>query len=84
MGNTSDSDNDSDNDKKKDDDSYGKKIRDINNSLDEINKNVREAAITWNSYKYAYNYGEKKGRSLENYYIGQKEGEQRARDIFGN
>ena len=89
MGASYDSDDDFDrdyDDKKKDfkeEDSFGKKIKDINNSLDEINKNIRESAILINSYKYAYNYGEKNGRTLENYYIGQREGEQKARSIFG-
>ena len=65
-----------------DNDSYGKKVKDCNDYLDDINKNIKESAYLYNSYKYGLDYGRKKGGTLESYYNGQKEGEQKARDCF--
>ena len=51
-------------------------VRDVNNSLDTISKNSREAGETMACYKYASEYAKgKEGDYLENYHKGLKEAE---------
>lgn len=58
---------------------YAKSMREINDSLDTYNKNVKESASTVASYKYA---NENSKGSIESWSEKQKEGESKARDCF--